>query len=328
VVTGAERPEPGALDAAVAALGPRCERDAPLGARTTYRVGGRAALLFQAATVDELSRAGQVAAALGVAVMVVGRGSNLLIADAGFPGLAVTLSPEAFGSISVGSDGVVRAGGAVPLPVLARQSAAEGLSGLEWAVGVPGSVGGAVRMNAGGHGAETRERLRSCRWVDLLTGETAHRRVDELEFGYRTSAVRPHHVVVDADFGLDPGDRGASEATIRDILRWRREHQPGGQNAGSVFANPGGDPPGNSAGWLVDAAGLKGLRRGSASVSLKHANFIQADPGGSADDVLALMLEVQQRVKEQLGVALRAEVRLIGFDQDSTSTLTVEGSQA
>ena len=142
VVTGAEWPEPAALDAVVAALGPRCERDAPLGARTTYRVGGRAALLFHAATVDELSRAGQVAAALGVKVMVVGRGSNLLIADAGFPGLAVTLLPEAFGSISVGSDGVVRAGGAVPLPVLARQSAAEGLTGLEWAVGVPGSVGG------------------------------------------------------------------------------------------------------------------------------------------------------------------------------------------
>ena len=327
-MTGVGEIEPGAVDAAAAALGPQCARHVSLGARTTYRVGGRAALFFQAATVDELSRAGHIAAGLGLPVMVLGRGSNLLIADAGFPGLAVTLSPEAFGSITVGADAVVRAGGAVPLPVLARQTAAEGLTGLEWAVGVPGSVGGAVRMNAGGHGAETREWLRSCRWVDLVTGETVERRVDELDFAYRSSAVKPHHVVVDADFGLGPGDRAASEATIRDIMRWRREHQPGGQNAGSVFANPGGDPPGGSAGWLVDTAGLKGLRCGSASVSLKHGNFIQADPGGSADDVLALMLEVQQRVKEQLGVVLRAEVRLIGFDQHSTSTLTLGTASA
>ncbi len=269
----------------------------------------------------ELADAGRVAAGLGLPVLTMGRGSNLLIADAGFPGLAITLDPDRFGAITVGDGGVVRAGAAVPLPVLARQMAAESLTGLEWAVGVPGSVGGAVRMNAGGHGSEIRERLTSCRLVDLSTGEIMEWGQDRLAFGYRGSAVEACHVVIDAGFQLSSGDRRLAEETIRDIARWRREHQPGGQNAGSVFTNPPGDPPANSAGWLVDAAGLRGHRRGSATVSPKHANFIQADPGGSADDVVALMLEVQQRVTEQLGVVLRAEVRMVGFDEALTSTL-------
>jgi UDP-N-acetylmuramate dehydrogenase len=212
-------------------------------------------------------------------------------------------------------------GAAAYLPVLARQTAAAGLTGLEWAVGVPGSVGGSVRMNAGGHGADVRASLMACRWVDLATGAVEERSLADLSFGYRRSAVSCHHVVIDADFRLHSGDREASEATIREIVRWRREHQPGGQNAGSVFTNPPGDPPANSAGWLVEAAGLKGWRFGGAMVSDKHANFIQADPGGSADDVLALMIEVQRRVQERCGVRLTAEVRLVGFDELSTSTL-------
>jgi len=293
----------------------------PIGPRTTYRVGGPAALLIEASTLEDLSDAGRVAAGLGLPVLTLGRGSNLLIADAGFPGLVVTLSPGEFGAVAVGRDGLVRAGAAVPLPVLARQTAAEGLTGLEWAVGVPGSVGGAVRMNAGGHGSDLGERLRSCRLFDLVTGEVIEWTAEEMAFGYRVSAVQARHVVIDADFQLSPGNREVAEATIRDIARWRREHQPGGQNAGSVFTNPPGDPPRNSAGWLVDNAGLKGYRRGSAMVSPKHANFIQADPAGSADDVLALMLEIQQRVSDRLGVVLKAEVRLIGFDDASTSTL-------
>ncbi len=217
----------------------------------------------------------------------------------------------------------VRAGGPVPLPVRARQTAAAGLTGMEWAVGVPGSVGGAVRMNAGGHGADTRATLLRCRVVDLRSGRADLRSGEEIGLGYRHSSVGAAQVVVEAEYQLAPGDRDASEATIRDIVRWRREHQPGGQNAGSVFVNPLGEPPGNSAGWLVDAAGLKGHRHCSAEVSAKHANFIQADPGGSADDVLALMLEVQQLVSERLGVVLRAEVRLVGFSKDSLSTLAL-----
>lgn len=340
-----EPPEPGALDAVAAALGERCRRDVPIGPRTTYQVGGRASLFLEATSVEELAAVAAARAGTGVGVLVLGRGSNLLVADAGFPGLVVTLSPDAFGTIlgirdaagvgtgpagagvgaGTGKASRVRAGGAVPLPVLARRTAAAGLTGLEWAVGVPGSVGGAVRMNAGGHGADTRATLLRCQVVDLGTGQAEVCSAEDLGLGYRHSSVGDDQVVVEAEYQLAPGDRDASEATIRDIVRWRREHQPGGQNAGSVFVNPLGEPPGNSAGWLVDAAGLKGRRLGSATVSTRHANFIQADPGGSADDVLALMLEVQQLVSQRLGVTLKAEVRLLGFSKDSLSTLALGG---
>jgi UDP-N-acetylmuramate dehydrogenase len=323
------RVEPAGLRAALAILGPLARTNVPLGPLTTYRVGGPAALYVEAATLDVLLVVSEAVRASDLPVLVVGRGSNLLVADAGFAGVAVSLVGERFAAIDLPADGnvppaaraTVRAGAAVHLPVLARQTAAAGLTGLEWAVGVPGSVGGAVRMNAGGHGADINASLTACRWVDLTTGDVVERTGPELAFGYRRSAVSGHDVVIDAEFGLRAGDRRSSQATIRDIVRWRREHQPGGQNAGSVFTNPPGDPPGNSAGWVVEAAGLKGRRHGSAMVSDKHANFIQADPGGSADDVVALMIEVQRGVQERFGLRLVAEVRLVGFDQASISTL-------
>ncbi|HEX4244928.1 MAG TPA: FAD-binding protein, partial [Acidimicrobiales bacterium] len=185
-----------------------------------------------------------------------------------------------------------------------------GLTGLEWAVGVPGTVGGAVRMNAGGHGSDTAQVLLGCRLVDLRSGEATDVPVDRLDYGYRRSSVSSSQVVVTATFGLHPGDSERSLAEIADIVRWRREHQPGGSNAGSVFTNP----PDDSAGRLVEEAGLKGRRIGSAEVSPKHANFIQADAGGSADDVRALVDEVRRCVRERSGVELRTEVRMIGFE--------------
>jgi UDP-N-acetylmuramate dehydrogenase len=313
-----------AVRAALNVLGPLGRLDAPLGELTTYRVGGRAAIGVEALRLDDLQRIAEALAVSALPVLVVGRGSNLLVADGGFAGIAVTLG-SSFGALSVGAPAAqmvaVDAGGAVQLPVLARQTAAAGLTGLEWAVGVPGSVGGAVRMNAGGHGAETSQVLESCRWVDLSTGAIEERTVTELDFAYRHSAVRDHHVVVSARYRVAPGDRQVAEEAIREIVRWRREHQPGGQNAGSVFTNPPGDPPRNSAGWLVEAAGLKGYRLGTASVSDKHGNFIQADPAGSADDVMALMLDVQRLVGERLGVALRAEVKLVGFEEAQVELL-------
>src|SRR5207302_966435 len=148
----------------------------------------------------------------GMDVLVVGRGSNLLVADAGFPGLAITLTGP-FGRIDV--DGtVVRAGGAVSLPVLARRTAKAALTGLEWAVGVPGSVGGAVRMNAGGHGSDVSRSLLRCRLVDLRSGEDKEVGPEQLALGYRTSSVRPHEVVAWAEFGLEAGDQAASEEQI------------------------------------------------------------------------------------------------------------------
>lgn len=304
-----------AIDAAAAVLGDRARRDVPLGPFTTYRVGGPAALFLRAEDETDLELAQHAVAASGVEVLVVGRGSNLLVADAGFAGLAVTLGEE-FSAIDV--DGTsVRAGGGATLPVLARRTAAAGLTGLEWAVGVPGSVGGGVRMNAGGHGSEISETLRGARLFDLGAGADSVREVDvaDLRLGYRRSSVQPGQVVVAARFELAPGDRAAAEAALAAVTHWRRENQPGGANAGSVFTNP----PDDSAGRLIDAAGCKGRRRGSAFVSPKHANFFQVDDGGTAADVLALMEEVRAAVQQTSGVLLEPEVRLVGFPQPSMS---------
>jgi UDP-N-acetylmuramate dehydrogenase len=295
----------------------RGRTDAPLGALTTYRVGGRAAVGVTAADLEDLKMLARAVEASGLPVLVVGRGSNLLVADRGWPGIAVQLGGAgAFGRID--HDGAtLRAGAAVPLPTLARRSAELGLTGLEWAVGVPGSVGGGVRMNAGGHGSDIAHTLRRCDVADLTDG--ARWRpwpLAELHYAYRHSSVASTDVVVAAEFALTPGDRAVSRATIREIVRWRREHQPGGNNAGSVFANPEGEPPANAAGWLIEAAGCKGRRHASASVSTKHANFIQADSGGSADDVRALLEEVRDTVALRLGIELHTEVRLVGFDND------------
>ena len=302
------------IDGAAAVLGDRGRRAAPLGPLTTYRVGGPAALLIEAHSVGDLALAARAVAAGEVPVLVVGRGSNLLVADAGFSGLAVVVGEGLDGIEVDAAAATVRAGGAAFLPVVARQTAAAGLTGLEWAVGVPGSVGGAVRMNAGGHGSDTSRTLARVGLFDVGSGEAAAVRVvdaGDLRLGYRCSSVGPGDVVVWAEFRLALGDREASEAQIAEIVRWRREHQPGGQNAGSVFTNP----PGDSAGRLVEEAGLKGLRVGSATVSPKHANFVQADEGGSADDVLALIEEVRQRVEDRTGVHLATELRLVGFGQ-------------
>jgi UDP-N-acetylmuramate dehydrogenase len=289
-------------------LGGLAKREVPLGPLTTYRVGGAAALFVEASSVDDLWRVADAVVATGLPALVVGKGSNLLVADAGFPGVAVMLGPP-FTEIAV--DGTrVQAGGAAALPVVARRTVRAALTGFEWAVGVPGSIGGAVRMNAGGHGSDMAASLVEARVVDL-TGPGSDTVVPaaQLELGYRRSAVAPSQVVVSATLALRPGDRVAGEREIAEIVAWRRANQPGGQNAGSVFTNP----PDDSAGRLIDAAGCKGLRLGSAEVSTKHANFFQADTGGSADDVRALMEVVRRRVREHSGVELHPETRMVGF---------------
>lgn len=289
-------------------LAGRARPDRPLGALTTYRVGGSAALTVEPADEEELLAVAHHLDGLAVPVLVLGRGSNLLVADGGFAGLVVSLGPG-FDWLAVEGTGV-RAGAGVALPVLARRTAAAGLTGLEWAVGVPGSVGGAVRMNAGGHGSDTAATLAACRWVDL-TGDAVHDRpASALALGYRSSGLAATDVVVSATYRLEPGDPEAGRAQIEEIVRWRRANQPGGSNAGSIFANP----PDDSAGRLIEQAGLKGFRVGTAEVSTKHANFFQADPGGSADDVHRLILHVRAEVAAATGVELQPEVRLVGFD--------------
>jgi UDP-N-acetylmuramate dehydrogenase len=314
-------------DALADALGPRVMRDHPLAPMTTYGVGGPAALFMELRDTDDV---GIVRAALrgrGVAVAVVGRGSNMLVADAGFDGLAIRLG-SGFSAVNLPASRlaadepfVVRVGGATPLPVMARQVAEAGWSGLAWAVGVPGSVGGAVRMNAGGHGSDMAACLHRYTWVDLAGDREGTDDVAHLRYGYRTSSVGPSELVLEAQLLVTPGEAASERAEVGSIVRWRRAHQPGGSNAGSVFTNP----PGDSAGRLIDEAGLKGYRIGSAHVSEKHANFIQADPGGRAGDVLALMAHVRAVVLERGGVALSPEVRLLGFPDDETGVMEHEG---
>jgi UDP-N-acetylmuramate dehydrogenase len=288
-------------------LGDRAELDAPVGPLTTYRVGGPAAALVRPEGPADLETLAEAIAGTEVPVLVVGRGSNLLVHDDGFAGIVVVLG-DRFASVEI--DGTrVRAGGSASLPVVARQTAAAGLTGFEWAVGVPGSMGGAVRMNAGGHGSDMAAGLVSAEVVDLRGGGRSRRSAAELDLGYRSSSVTADEVVVAAELELRQGDREASETEIAEIVRWRREHQPGGHNAGSVFVNP----PDDSAGRLIEVAGCKGERLGTAEVSTKHANFIQVDEGGSAADVYALMGEVRDRVAAATGVALLTETRLIGF---------------
>jgi UDP-N-acetylmuramate dehydrogenase len=275
-------------------------------------VGGPADVFVRAEDEGDLQAVQAALAGRSVPVLVLGRGSNLLVADAGFAGLVVALGPG-LGAVETPDPGssapVVRAGGAASLPVLARVTVEAGLTGLEWAVGVPGSVGGAVRMNAGGHGADTAASLVRYRWVDLAGG-AGEAGPERLAFAYRRSSVTDHEVVVWVEFALAWGDPAVGRATLAEIVRWRRAHQPGGSNAGSVFTNP----PGRSAGQLIDAAGLRGRRVGTAQVSEKHANFIQADEGGSADDVAALMDHVAAVVAHTFGVRLVPEVRRIGFE--------------
>jgi len=308
-----------ALDVAARILGARARRDEPLGPLTTYRVGGPAALFVPARALDDLLAVAAARRASGLPVLVVGRGSNLLVADGGFIGIAVTIAEltAVAGELEVGDDAVVRAGGGVALPVLARRTAALGLRGFEWAVGVPGSLGGAVRMNAGGHGSDMAACLADVEVLDLgaLAPVVERRTVESLNLRFRGSDLTDDEVVVAARLRLVPGERAPAEATINEIVRWRREHQPGGQNCGSVFVNP---VPGEvSAGSLVDGLALRGFRIGSAWVSEKHANFIQASEGGTAADVRAVIEAVRERVATATGFRLRSEVRLVGFGDDT-----------
>jgi UDP-N-acetylmuramate dehydrogenase len=299
-----------ALAARLAARLPgRVATDAPFGARTTWRVGGPAAVVVE---VEQLADLAVVAAELSSAVprIVLGRGSNLLVADAGFAGVVVVLG-AGFEAVDVGET-TVSAGGATALPVLARRCAAAGRSGLGFYVGIPGSVGGAVRMNAGGHGRETIEVLREATVVDLgAAGLPEVRTPAALGLAYRHSALTDDEIVVAARFEVGAGDPEVLRAELAEIVRWRTEHQPGGANAGSVFRNP----PGDAAARLIDAeAGLRGTRVGGAVVSEKHANFIQADAGATAADVHQLLLLVRDRVEARTGVRLVPEVRRIGFE--------------
>ena len=327
------------LQLATELFGKRAHTDVSLAQFTTYRVGGNAALHVHVESIDDLEAISAVLAQVDLPLLVIGRGSNMLIADTGFQGLAITFGsfleyidlPDRTndgGNQSGGGsqDGglvvepIALFGGSVPLPVAARQSVHRGLTGFEWGVGVPGTIGGAVRMNAGGHGSDMASSLVSARIFHLLRGVEAH--VDAVDLGlrFRGSAIADHHVVLSATLNLSwATDTQAAENQLSEIVKWRRENQPGGQNAGSVFVNP---VPGQvSAGALIDQIGMRGFRIGTAHVSEKHANFIQSEEGGLASDVVQVMAEIRRRVKESTGYDLRSEIRLAGFDAATDPSL-------
>lgn len=286
----------------------RIAEDVPLGPLTTYKSGGPARWYAEVATAADLTTIVAARTAAGVDLLVLGRGSNLLVADRGYPGLVVRLTGD-FASVSIAPDGIVTAGGAVSLPMLARQTARAGRGGLEWYVGIPGSVGGAVRMNAGGHGSDTGEWLIDASIVDSTTGAVAIRDVAELDLSYRHSNLTSDDVVVSARFRSTESDPARSEAVLRDITRWRREHQPGGTfNAGSIFKNP----PGDAAGRIIDQLGLKGFRRGGAAVSERHANFFVAGDDATAQDIYDLVWAVRRKVGDSVGIWLEPEIHFVG----------------
>jgi UDP-N-acetylmuramate dehydrogenase len=310
-----------ALEAAAAELAARCPgrvgRDLPLAPLTTFRLGGPAALFLRAESVADLAALAAVLAATELPLLVVGRGSNMLVADAGWPGVALQLGQRFRGTTVAGTE--LEAGAATPLPGLAARSAAASLGGMAFAVAIPGSVGGAVRMNAGAHGTEVADRLVWAEVVPVVPppagpaaaplGEPVRLGPDRLRFGYRRSALPPGTVVTAARFALVPATEAEVRAEIDEARRWRRDNQPVNQpNCGSVFANP----PEMAAGRLLQVLGMKGERCGGARVSEVHANFIVAGEGARAADVLALVRRAMRRAREELGITLRTEVQLVG----------------
>ncbi len=294
-----------------AACGERLRTSVPLAPFTTFRVGGPAALFLEAGSVEDLRAVAATVRATGLPVLVLGRGSNLLVSDRGFPGLALRLG-EAFRWASVDPP-EVRAGAAMALPALAGVALQHGLAGLEWAVDVPASLGGAIRMNAGAHGGEIAEVLRVADVFDVAIGELVTVRAEDAGFRYRGSDLPDPGVVVAGTLRLRPGDPERIRARMDEIREWRRRNQPLAEpSCGSVFKNP----PGGAAARLIDEAGLKGLTLGGATVSSKHANFIVTGPDARAEDVAALICEIQERVAERTGVLLSPEVHLVGsFDR-------------
>lgn len=282
-------------------------RDGPIAPLTSYKLGGPAAVLLEAAGEEDLIALSEAVRETGIPVLMVGRGSNMLVSDRGFPGVALRLG-AGFRRMSV--EGTrIDAGAAVPLPSLATFAMHESLTGLEFAVAIPASVGGAVRMNAGAHGHEVSEVLSSARVFLLDEARFETIRTEDAGFAYRTSAFPPDSIVTDASFTLRPGDPASIAAGMNEAKEWRRTTQPLNlPNGGSVFKNP----PGDHAARLIEQTCGKGMRAGGARISEVHANFIVAEGAARADDVYTLLRRIQRKVREDTGIELEPELKLIG----------------
>lgn len=285
------------------------EPQVSLAGYTSYRVGGKAEWFTMPRTVEQMALSLDWAHEQGTGVTLLGAGSNLLISDRGLPGLVVC--SRHLRHLHFDDDaGRITAAAGEPLPNLAWKAARRGWRGLEWAVGIPGTVGGAVFMNAGAHGAATADALVTVEGL-TLSGRTVTWTPGELAFAYRTSRLQKQpHLVTQATFQLEPGhDPAAVIADTQASLQRRRVTQPYHlPSCGSVFRNP--SP--YTAGWLIEQAGLKGYRIGEAEVSTLHANFIVNCGGAKAMDVLRLIRHVQEQVGDRWHCALHPEVRMLG----------------
>ena len=284
------------------------ERDYPLARLTTVRTGGPADWFARPASEEELVGLLRWARKAEVRVGVVGSGSNLLVSDEGFRGLAIKLD-GALAALEREQDRLL-AGGGVRLPSAAAKAAGWGLSGIEFGINIPGTVGGAVRMNANAYGGQL---ARVLAWVDVCTAAGTERRAPgELGFAYRSSNLGDDEVVARAAFDLEEGDPEQIKATLAGMRDKRREAQPSGiKTFGSTFKNPE-EPEGRTAGQLLAAAGAKELRRGGARFSPKHANFVENTGDATTEDVLELMAEGRRLVAERFGLTLEPEVQALG----------------
>ncbi len=293
-----------------AAFGERLQREVPLAPYTSARLGGPAEALVVVRTADELAATVETLWALAVPVVVLGGGSNVLVSDAGVRGVVVLNKATAvrFGEDDLGP--WVWAESGANLGSVARRAALRGLAGLEWAAGIPGTVGGAVVGNAGAHGGD----MAGCLWVAEILHRTQGRQrwdVDRLAYGYRTSWLKRHPgeaVVLAATLRLRPGDPQTLQERLEALTAYRKRTQPPGASMGSMFKNP----PGDYAGRLIEAAGLKGARIGGAEISRVHANFIVNHGGATARDVAELLRLARRTVAERFGVRLELEIQLLG----------------
>lgn len=292
----------------------RLQANAPLSRHTTARVGGPAELLLTVTSAAELLAAVESAYALDIPYFVLGGGSNILVADEGMSGLIVHNKARKVSFRPTGSRVVCTVESGANLASLARQCISKGLAGLEWAVSVPGTVGGAIVGNAGAHGSEVNDNFLSATiWKPEKGVRVYHR--EDMEYAYRSSVLKrdhnkvtPRRVILSAELQLTPESVDVLTARAEGFTAHRKETQPGGASTGSMFKNP----ENFYAGYLIESAGLKGFRVGDAHISEKHANFFINDGDATAEDIRALIAEAWNAVREQFGIEMELEVELVG----------------
>ena len=295
----------------------KVEENAPMAQYTSFRAGGAAAYLVFPENEESLCQVIKTVREEGVPYYITGNGSNILVRDGGFPGVIIKIA-DGFSQIRTEGTKIYAGAGAM-LSAISKEAARHALSGLEFASGIPGSLGGAVYMNAGAYDGEMKMVLESARLLDPATGEIREADASELALGYRYSKLyETGEIVLSAVMALTAGDEEAIREKMRDFTERRTTKQPlAYPSAGSFFKRP----EGYFAGKLVQDAGLKGLTIGGAQVSALHSGFVINIGGATASDIISLMHLVQARVKEQFGVDLEPEVRIIGVEQGESDSL-------